>query len=399
MTAPISSASSPLRRVLLLVSAIVFVDVMFFSSIAPLLPTYVDELDITTSQAGILVGSYAAGTLAAALPAGWLATRWGAKRTLIAGLGLLAFACVAFGFGRSFELLVAARLLQGVGGAGAWAAGLSWLISAAPRERRGQLIGTALGTAIAGAMGGPALGALAEALSTELVFSAVGAVALALAAGVALTTVDATPPPTGRLLAALREPRVVAGAWLTTLPALFVGMFGVLTPLRLDEFGVGAGGVAAVVLAAAAVEAVASPLVGRLSDRRGRLLPLRAGCAGVIVACFALPAPQVALLLAAVVLGAAATAGMLWAPAMALLSDGAELAGLPQGVAFGLVNLAWGGGQVGGSAGGGGLADLTSDTVPYLVVAALAAATLTALVVRGARVGAAHAQRAPAGGP
>jgi MFS family permease len=190
----------------------------------------------------------------------------------------------------------------------------------------------------------------------------------------------------------LREPRVLAGAWLTTLPALFFGTFGVLTPLRLDDFGVGAAGVAAVFLAAAAVEAVASPVVGRLSDRRGRVLPLRIGLTGVLVACFVLPQPDTALLLGAAVVAAAAIAGMLWAPAMALLSDGAELSGLPQGLAFGLINLAWGGGQVGGSAGGAALADATSDTVPYLVLAVLAATTLV-LLVRG--VG---RERAPAPG-
>ena len=373
------------KRLLALVSTIVLVDVMFYSAITPLLPSYVDDLDLTKSQAGVLTGSYALGTIAASIPAGLLAARWGARRTLLAGLSLLALSSVAFGFGHEYELLVAARLLQGIGGAGAWAAGLAWLISATPRDKRGQVIGTALGTAIAGAIGGPILGALAEISSTELVFSTVGAIAVVLAALVVATPAGGRPEPTGRLSLALREPRVVAGAWLTTLPALFFGTFGVLTPLRLDDFGVSAAGVAAVFLAAAAVEAIASPLVGRLSDRRGRLLPLRIGLIGVLVACFLLPQPDTAVLLGAVVVAAAAIAGMMWAPAMALLSDGAELSGLPQGLAFGLINLAWGGGQVGGSAGGAALADATSDAVPYLVLALLAATTLAA-VAHGVRM-------------
>jgi MFS family permease len=373
----ISTASG---RLLALVSAIVLVDVLFYSAITPLLPSYVEELGLTKSEAGVLAGSYALGTLAASLPAGWLAARWGARPTLLAGLGLLAASSVAFGIGTSYEVLTGARLLQGVGGAGAWAAGLAWLISAAPRERRGQLIGVALGTAIAGAMGGPVLGALAHALSTEVVFPLVGVVALGLAVAVAATPVEGDAPAAGGLRRAVRDPRVLAGAWLTTLPALFFGTFSVLTPLRLDGLGVGAAGVAAVFLAAAAVEAVASPLVGRLSDRRGRLLPLRVGLAGVLMACFLLPLPDVAWLLAALVVGAAAIAGMLWAPAMALLSDGADTAGLAQGVAFGLVNLAWAGGQVGGSTGGARLADATSDAVPYVVLAALCAMTLTVLL-------------------
>jgi MFS family permease len=369
-----------LRRLLVLVSAIVLVDVLFYSAITPLLPSYVDDLDLSKSEAGVLSGSYALGTLAASLPAGWLAARWGARPTLLAGLALLALSSVAFGFGESYEVLVAARLLQGIGGAASWAAGLAWLISLAPRERRGQLIGTALGTAIAGAIGGPVLGALAEATSTEIVFSSVGVVAVGFIVAVLATPVEGTPPAAGRLADALRDPSVVTGAWLTTLPALFFGTFSVLTPLRLDDLGVGATGVAAVFLVAAAVEAIASPLVGRLSDRRGRMLPLRAGLIGVLVACFLLPLPDQASVLVVLVVAAAAVAGMLWAPAMALLSDGAETAGLAQGVAFGLINLAWAGGQVGGSAGGARLADATSDAVPYAVLALLCAATLALLV-------------------
>lgn len=385
--------SSPVRRLLALVSAIVLVDVMFYSAITPLLPSYVDHLDLSKSQAGMLAGAYALGTLAASLPAGWLASRWGARRTLILGLALLATACVAFGLGREYPVLVAARLLQGIGGAGAWAAGLAWLISVAPRERRGQMIGTALGFAVAGAIGGPVLGALAEALSPEAVFPAVGGVVVALALLVVLTPAAGRAPAGGRLLDALRDPRVLAGAWLTTLPALFFGTFGVLTPLRLDELGVSATGVALVFLAAAAVEAVVSPVVGRVSDRHGRLLPLRAGLVGVLAMCFLLPAPDVSWLLGIVVLAAAAAAGMMWAPAMALMSDGAERAGLAQAIAFGLVNLAWAGGQVGGSAGGARLADATSDAVPYLVLAGLSAVTLL-LLARGRRVARTRAEPA-----
>jgi MFS family permease len=146
-----------MRRLLALVSVIVLVDVMFYSAITPLLPSYADDLDLSKSEAGVLSGAYAAGTMGASLPAGWLALRWGVRPTLLSGLALLAVSCVAFGFASSFELLTAARLLQGIGGAGSWAAGLAWLIAVAPRERRGQVIGTALGMAIAGAIGGPVL--------------------------------------------------------------------------------------------------------------------------------------------------------------------------------------------------------------------------------------------------
>ena len=55
---------------------------------------------------------------------------------------------------------------------------------------------------------------------------------------------------------------------------------------------------------------------------------------------------------------------------------------LGQGIAFALWNLAWGAGQAVGAAGGAGLAQATSDAVPYLLLAA--ACLLTARLARGA---------------
>jgi MFS family permease len=370
----------PVRRVVVLVSAIVLLDVLFYSAIAPLLPTYVDRLGITKSEAGVLTGSYAFGTLLASLPAGWVAARWGTRPTLLIGLGLLAGASLVFGLGTTFPLLAAARFAQGVGGAAAWAAGLAWLVEVTPRERRGAVIGTALGTGIAGAVGGPVLGAVAEAVGPELVFPAVGVAAAGLGVAVVLTGVSGRTVGSGDLRVVLRERRVWAGSWLTTLPALFFGAYGVLVPLRLADLGVAAAGVATVFLVAAGVEAAVNPLVGRVSDRRGPLLPLRAGLAGVVVTALLLPRLQAVWLVGITVVVAAATAGMLFAPASSLLSDGAEDAGMSQGLVFGLFNLAWAGGMVAGAAGGARLADVTSDVAPYLTVAALALATLVALV-------------------
>ena len=365
---------------LLLVSAIVLLDVLFYSAIAPLLPTYVADLHLSKTQAGLLSGSYALGTLLASLPAGWLATRHGTRLTLLLGIGLLGAASIAFGVGTSFLVLTAARFAQGVGGAASWAAGLAWLVGIAPRDRRGQLIGVVLGTGIAGAIGGPVLGAAAVALGPDKVFPAIAVVAAGLAAAVAATAGSGEPTPTaGDLRRALHDRRVLTGAWLTALPALFFGTYTVLVPLRLSALGASGFAIAGVFLLAAAVEASLSPVVGRLSDRRGRLLPLRTGLTCVLLACLALPRPQVVWVVSVVVVFAAAAGGMLYTPASALLSDGAEAAGLPQGLVFGLFNLVWAAGQIGGAAGGAGLADATDDTVPYVVVAVLAAATLLVL--------------------
>ena len=89
-----------MRRLVILVSAIVLLDVAFYAAVAPLLPHYVDELDLSKTSAGVLTGAYAAGNLVAAIPAGWLAGRWGVKPTTLAGLIGLAVSSFIFGLGR-----------------------------------------------------------------------------------------------------------------------------------------------------------------------------------------------------------------------------------------------------------------------------------------------------------
>ena len=104
----------------------------------------------------MLSAAYAAGTLVASLPAGLMAARVGPRRTLLCGLLLLGLASLVFGFGQQVVLLDAARFVQGVAGALAWAGALTWLILATPENRRGSMIGDVLGIAIAGALLGPA---------------------------------------------------------------------------------------------------------------------------------------------------------------------------------------------------------------------------------------------------
>jgi MFS family permease len=77
--------------------------------------------------------------------------------------------------------------------------------------------------------------------------------------------------------------------------------------------------------------------------------------------------------------------GILYTPAMAMLSDGAERFGVAQGFAFGFVNLAWATGQAVGDAGSARLADAVGDRVPYLILAAACVVTFAFLARELAR--------------
>jgi predicted MFS family arabinose efflux permease len=369
------------RRLLALACAIVFVDTTFYAALTPLLPHFEREFGVSKSAAGVLVAGYPAGTLAGALPGGYLAARAGVRAPVLLGLALMIASSLAFAFADSIAVLDAARFVQGVGGAASWAGAMAWVAGAAPRERRGEMIGTAMAAAIAGALAGPAIGTLADAIGITPTFCGIAAVGVVLA-GWALRTPPAPPEgtsPPRELVAALRDGRVTGGMWLIAVPGLLFGAVGVLAPLRLGELGVGAAAIGATWLGAAALESGVSPVVGRVSDRRGRLFPCLLGLTAGAILMALFPWPDAAWQLVVLVLLAAPSIGMLWAPSMALLSDGAEALGIAQGFAFALSNLGWSIGQTTGSAAGARLADMTSDTVPYLLLSAICCVSVAIL--------------------
>ncbi len=372
-----------MRRLLILASAIVFVDTMYFAAVVPLLPGLSDEFDLSKTEAGILSGTYAAGTLIAAIPGGLLAARLGPRRTVLIGLSLMSLTGIGVALGQDIVTLDASRFLQGVGGAFSWAGALAWLVRVAPRERRGELIGTAMAAAIAGVLAGPALGAAADAVGRGPMFLAVSLLGVAM---IGLTLRVEAPARVvsvvGGLGRAARSTAVRFGMLLILVPGLVFGAIEVLVPLEMDDLGAGSGAIAAVFLLAAGLEAIVAPVAGRVSDRRGRFGPSAAGLAATVVAAIVISLPSSALVLGIVVVVAAPWIGMLWSPAMAMLSDGAESNGVDQGLAFGIVNLGWGLGHTAGAIAIPAVADASSNGVAYAVLAVLTAATLALLLLR-----------------
>lgn len=362
-----------MRRLLIFASTMVFFDVAFYAAIAPLLPDYVADFGLSKAQAGILAAAYAAGTLLASLPAGLVATWAGPRRTVIGGLFLLGGSSLVFGLADEILLLDAARFAQGISGALIWAGALTWLITTAPPERRGSVIGTALGTAVAGALVGPILGAVAAEVGTGAVFGAVLAISLVLAA-VASRLPEAGPAERQPLREVgetiITRPILTATAFVA-VPSLMFGAVEVLVPLRIDDLGGGHVAIAGGFIAGAALEAALAPIAGRYSDRIGRRIPYVIGigiCASAMVGIAA--AQTLDLVLAALIVGALG-AGVCFAPALTTLSETADTSGLHQGFAAGLSNMAWAAGQALGALGGGAAASAAGYALPSLAVAGL----------------------------
>jgi MFS family permease len=373
--------NEPLRRTLVLVCAIVCFETVLFTVLAPLLPHLAHRFGLSKSAAGALVACYAAGALLAAVPSGIVAARFGAKQTALGGLVLLGAASVVFGVAPDAASVFAARIAQGTGSSLAWTGGFAWLLVQAPVDRRGEVIGTALGAAVAGALLGPAVGAVASSAGMTAVFAALAAPAFALAlwgAGI--------PAPSRQelfslesLRRALVQPSLLGASLLTALAGFLLGVIGVLAPLHLGRLGWSAAGIGAIFLLMAAVNTAGSPLLGRWADRSGRRAPIALALTLSAAGSVGLAWSAGRWVYAGFVFAAGIGYGLLWTPALVLISDAAVERGLGYVVGFALMNLAWSPGQLFGSTFGGGVAQVSSDALPYAIAAALCLVALGSL--------------------
>ena len=87
-----------------------------FQSLASAAPILVRDLGLGFADVGFLVGLYMLPGILLAVPGGWLGERFGDRRVVVAGLGLMVLGGLLAGLAPSYAVLVAGRLLSGIGG-------------------------------------------------------------------------------------------------------------------------------------------------------------------------------------------------------------------------------------------------------------------------------------------
>ena len=136
------------------------------------LPTIQDEFGATQADVQWVVQAYALFLAALILVGGSLGDRFGRRRVFAIGVAIFAVASAGCGLAPTVEVLIAARALQGIGGALLVPGSLAIISASFPdREQRGKAIGTwSAFTAITSAIGPVVGGWLVDNASWRWVF-------------------------------------------------------------------------------------------------------------------------------------------------------------------------------------------------------------------------------------
>ena len=156
-----AGGGSSAARIVLLVTASVFINYIDRGNLATAAPLVQDDLHLTPSQLGMLFSAFYFSYVPFMPATGWLADRFGAKIVLGAGVAIWSIATLSTGFATGFVALLGLRLLLGLGESCAFPCATKIIADAVSVGRLGiangvmgfgYLVGPAVGTFIGGYM-------------------------------------------------------------------------------------------------------------------------------------------------------------------------------------------------------------------------------------------------------
>lgn len=116
MTSAESSRPFP-RGMALLVAGAFFMEILDATIITPAIPLIADSFDAAAVDVNVAISAYLV-TVAVLIPAsGWMADRFGVRRVFVTAIVVFTVASIGCAASVSLPMLVATRILQGVGGA------------------------------------------------------------------------------------------------------------------------------------------------------------------------------------------------------------------------------------------------------------------------------------------
>jgi MFS transporter, DHA2 family, methylenomycin A resistance protein len=158
------------------------------------LPTVQHDLGGSTSALQWILNGYTVALAAVLLTAGSIADRIGARRVFLGGLAIFAVGSAACAAAPGVSVLIAARVLQGLGAAALLPTSLALIVHQFPdREARARALGVWGGIASLGLTAGPVLGGLIAQYASWRVIFIVNVPAVLLTWWLVVESVDETP--------------------------------------------------------------------------------------------------------------------------------------------------------------------------------------------------------------
>jgi predicted MFS family arabinose efflux permease len=221
------------RRLLLLIGAVQFVNVLDFMMVMPLGPDFARALGIANSRLGLVGAIYTAAAATSGMVGALVLDRFDRRKALAVALGGLVLGTASGAFATGLGSMLAARLVAGAFGGPATSLALAIVSDVVPSERRGRALGAVMGAfAVASVLGVPAGLELARAGGWRTPFLAVAALGAVLAAAVVVAL-----PPLRSHLAARAAPATGGTAELLRRPAVALSLAG-MAVLMTAQFAV-----------------------------------------------------------------------------------------------------------------------------------------------------------------
>lgn len=155
----------------------IFVNILGFGMIFPLLPSYALKFNTSEATVGFLAASYAIAQFILAPVWGRLSDRYGRKPIIAIALLGLSFSFLIFGFANSLILLFASRILQGVFSGAALPVAQAYVADVTSKENRIRGMGNLGASFAAGFIFGPAMGGVLSEVNFLFPFLAAAVIA------------------------------------------------------------------------------------------------------------------------------------------------------------------------------------------------------------------------------
>jgi MFS family permease len=305
-----------------------FVVMLGFGILSPVLPNYARSFGVGYDSIGLLISAFSFARLIADPFVGRYIDRYGERRMVVLGAGIVGLSSVASALAPTFTLLVIYRGVGGVGSALFFAALLSFLLRTIPAERTGRVMSVFYASFNIGfIMGGPLGGFIANrfGLASPLYIYGVACFLSAIVFWRAIYDPDRHESEVRRGgLRRLPWGRPFVTVLVVNLVYLWVigAVFQTLIPLfGHDEVGLTLGGVGLGLAVATATELVSLYPAGSAADRRGRravMIPALTGLA-LVVGTLGFATTPVVFMIAMGALGVAS--GYSGVPPAPMLSD------------------------------------------------------------------------------